>query len=167
MTGVQIVDEWPDEAVLDFEKKRLCRKCGEYLSVSVFPRQGKWRDCTTCTRCAKGVDDWSYPATPLQRREANWGGYTNARARNRDFVLDHFTSHPCVDCGETDTAVLEFDHLPDKGAKIANVSNLVYRGASLQQLQNEIAKCEVVCANDHKRRTDARRNKSRTKSMKS
>jgi hypothetical protein len=30
------------------------------------------------------------------------------------YLLDFFKTHPCVDCGEQDPIVLEFDHLSDK-----------------------------------------------------
>jgi 5-methylcytosine-specific restriction endonuclease McrA len=69
------------------------------------------------------------------------------------FVLDHLRSHPCVDCGEGDPIVLEFDHL---GVKRAEVSTLVSRGVRKPVLVTEIARCEVACANCHRRRTARR-----------
>ena len=61
--------------------------------------------------------------------------------------------HPCVDCGERDPLVLDFDHRSDK---IAEVSVLVGRGADWTTIAEEIAKCEVRCANCHRRRTAER-----------
>lgn len=58
----------------------------------------------------------------------------------------------CVDCGEVDPIVLEFDHLRDKEFNLAH-----YAKASWERLHAEIAKCEVVCANCHRRRTHSRR----------
>jgi hypothetical protein len=49
--------------------------------------------------------------------------------------------------------VLEFDHLGDKLFTIG--ANL--RDRNWQSLLDEIAKCEVVCANCHRRRTALRR----------
>ena len=63
------------------------------------------------------------------------------------------SAHPCTDCGETDLRVLDFDHV---GKKTANVSELVTRGKPLAMLEAEIASCEVVCANCHRRRTARR-----------
>ena len=60
--------------------------------------------------------------------------------------------HPCVDCGEVDPRVLQFDHVI--GVKKANVSSLAYHNkASKDTLLNEIAKCMVRCANCHVRKT--------------
>jgi 5-methylcytosine-specific restriction endonuclease McrA len=69
------------------------------------------------------------------------------------FLLEYFKSHPCSDCGETDPVVLEFDHLRDKEFDIA--SGIHYR--AWERVLAEIAKCELVCANCHRRRTARRR----------
>ncbi len=68
-------------------------------------------------------------------------------------LLEYFATHPCADCGESDPVVLEFDHLRDKSFEIATA--LVDR--SWDRILEEIAKCEVVCANCHRRRTVRRR----------
>lgn len=76
-------------------------------------------------------------------------------AERAEFLMEFFGSHPCVDCGESDPLVLEFDHLRDKEFNVSQ--GLFTRG--WKSLISEIAKCEVVCANCHRRRT-ARRNGS-------
>ena len=53
----------------------------------------------------------------------------------------------CVDCGNTDIRVLEFDHV--RGEKIWSVSEMVTRGSGMDVLLAEIAKCEVRCRNCH------------------
>ena len=65
----------------------------------------------------------------------------------------YFVVHPCVDCGERDPVVLEFDHLRDK--RLAISSQL--HGRNWQTILDEIEKCEVLCANCHRRRTARRR----------
>ena len=68
------------------------------------------------------------------------------------YLFAYFDTHPCTDCGESDPAVLEFDHLRDKAFNIGGA--LPYR--NWQSILDEIAKCEVVCANCHRRRTARR-----------
>lgn len=70
--------------------------------------------------------------------------------RNKAFVRGYLEQHPCVDCGETDVRVLEFDHV--RGKKKECISNLMKRAYSLEIVKLEISKCEIRCANDHKRR---------------
>jgi hypothetical protein len=67
-------------------------------------------------------------------------------------LLAFFREHPCSDCGESDPLVLEFDHLADKSFGIAQG----LRDRSWQAILDEIAKCDVVCANCHRRRTARR-----------
>lgn len=73
-----------------------------------------------------------------------------ARYKLRRFVFDHYKTHPCVECGENNPIVLEFDHLKEKYKGIAIMVN---RALSLKRMQAEIEKCEVVYANCHRRRT--------------
>lgn len=70
------------------------------------------------------------------------------RKRNLQYMIDYLKLHPCVDCGESDPIVLEFDH---RGNKEYNVSKLSTN--SFEKLQKEIAKCDVRCANCHRRKT--------------
>ena len=73
------------------------------------------------------------------------------RERNRKIVWDLLSKTCCKDCGCTNPLVLTFDHLDPK-QKTHDVSDLVYKG-TLDQLDNELAKCEIVCANCHVIRT--------------
>lgn len=79
----------------------------------------------------------------------------NARERNRKIVDAYLLQHPCVDCGEADIVVLDFDHV--RGKKITGVSKMANNGAGIKKLQDEIAKCEIRCANCHRRVTEKRR----------
>jgi len=69
---------------------------------------------------------------------------------NRNYVYQYLLSHPCAICGETDIVVLQFDHLGDK---ISTISEIMRKGWSLETLKLEIDKCQVLCANDHLRKT--------------
>ena len=75
------------------------------------------------------------------------------RARVAAQVQEYKMAHPCVDCGESDPIVLEFDHLP--GLEKLR-SPIALAGGGITAVFAEIAKCEMVCANCHARRTHAR-----------
>lgn len=72
--------------------------------------------------------------------------------RNKNFVWDYLKTHECVDCGEKDPIVLEFDH-KDTLTKKFSICDGVRRKMSLSSLLEEINKCEVRCANCHRRKT--------------
>ena len=75
----------------------------------------------------------------------------NRVLENRKKVYDYFLKHPCIDCKESDPIVLEFDHI--KGNKVENVSKLIADGFSWDIIEIEIKKCDVRCANCHRRKT--------------
>ena len=75
------------------------------------------------------------------------------RLERTTFLLQLFAENPCVDCGERDPIVLEFDHLRDKSFNIGSSLTTV----RWQTLLDEIEKCDVVCANCHRRRTAQRK----------
>jgi len=90
--------------------------------------------------------DWYERRGAIQR--ARNDGYN---ARNAQYLWDYLLAHPCMDCGEADPVVLEFDHV--RGEKVGSLSNMAIRRFSLAKLAAEVAKCEVRCANCHKRKT--------------
>jgi len=65
-------------------------------------------------------------------------------------MMEFYKSNPCVDCGETDPRVLDFDHVFNKSH---NVSTLLRKEYSWSSILEEAAKCEVRCANCHRKKT--------------
>lgn len=84
-----------------------------------------------------------------------------AQGRVWDLIASHLAENPCVDCGETDPLVLEFDHRDPAGKSftIGTVDTV----RSLESVSSEIAKCDVRCANCHRRRTSQQYNSWRWK----
>lgn len=74
-----------------------------------------------------------------------------ARVRIRTYINDHLKANPCADCGETDIVVLEFDHINDD--KDFSISDAARAGYGINKVKAEIAKCEVRCANCHRKKT--------------
>lgn len=72
------------------------------------------------------------------------------RKKVRAWLMEYLRENHCVDCGETNPVVLEFDHLRDKKFNIGAANSL---GKTLHAVQEEVAKCEVRCANCHRRKT--------------
>lgn len=84
-----------------------------------------------------------------KKRAREWT--RNQRKILSELVQSYLNLHPCVDCGETDVIVLEFDHV--RGEKRLDVSRMVNSAVSVSTINTEISKCEVRCANCHRRKT--------------
>lgn len=92
------------------------------------------------------------PYKDLERRARKFVSWKVAsRQRAQEYVLRYLRTHPCVDCGETDPVVLDFDHREPE-TKFKSISDLATTGYSLKRIGHEIAKCDVRCANCHRRR---------------
>ena len=131
---------------------RVCYKCKKPKDLETeFYKHPDCKDGynTKCKECAKKDGKDAYQRTPQRTLQ----GVYERRQRNRQFIWNYYSAHPCVDCGEDDPVVLELDHV--SGKKLAGVSQLVHNTRSLKVIEDEIAKCEVVCANCHRRRTAA------------
>lgn len=87
--------------------------------------------------------------TQLKRVKANTKRHLK---RIRSYVIEYLKAHPCIDCGISDIEVLEFDHREPK-EKRGNVCALIQRGFPLETVKNEILKCDIRCANCHRRKT--------------
>lgn len=84
--------------------------------------------------------------------------HTNKKSRidNLTFITEYLSTHSCVDCGESDFVVLDFDHV--RGIKSDNISTMAMTSRSIHAISKEIEKCEVRCANCHRRKTAKERN---------
>jgi hypothetical protein len=81
----------------------------------------------------------------------------NIAARNRISMIKGFVnsqkSVPCADCNITyPYYVMDFDHRnPDD--KLFNISEMIY-SSSFSKIKEEIVKCDVVCSNCHRIRSN-------------
>jgi hypothetical protein len=131
-----------------------CTRCHEPKPPSAFAWRRKsfaQRD-TYCRPCRKAYKQAHYAAHRARYVAAARTRKQLLIAERTAYLLDFFRTHPCTDCGETDPLVLEFDHLADKRFNVAKG----LRDRNWQSVLDEIAKCEVVCANCHRRRTARR-----------
>lgn len=79
---------------------------------------------------------------------------TQQPTKSYQMVSIYLSEHPCVDCGQTDIRVLEFDHV--RGQKMDDISHMLSQNCGWPRIEAEIAKCEVRCANCHRIKTNER-----------
>ena len=132
-----------------------CYRCGKLKRADEFAwrRKNKGQRDSHCRPCRSAYGKEHY-AQNRQRYIDQAAKVKRRLTRERTiYLIEFFRTHSCVDCGEQDPIVLEFDHLGDKSFAIG--PELSKR--SWQSILDEMKKCEVVCANCHRRRTARRR----------
>lgn len=133
--------------------KKICSRCKKSKPISKFPFRNKKKGIyhSYCLECGRkwvkkhySQNDDFYVQKAKQRRNKI------IEALNQK-IYNYLLENPCVDCGENDPIVLEFDHV--RGIKRYNVSEMCYRLVSWELIAIEISKCDVRCANCHRRKT--------------
>jgi hypothetical protein len=134
--------------------ERLCRGCGQVLDLNCFAMKWRTRGIrhTRCRTCVSQLTRLHYLGnrTAYKARAAASNAIT--KAQNRARLRSLLSGAVCLDCGVRDLAVLEFDHRKPQD-KRNDVSSLIGTAFSWASISREIAKCDVVCPNCHRKRT--------------
>ena len=104
----------------------------------------------TCRDCHKVHRDKWYQEHREQELERVKVRKQNKRDEARIYVYKYLSTHSCIECGENDPRVLEFHH---RHGKDKEVSTLILGGYLISTIQAEIDKCDVLCANCHRKKT--------------
>jgi protein-arginine kinase activator protein McsA len=133
---------------------KRCVTCGQTLALIEFNRKRSAADGrqNVCRACNRARARRYYRENRDKHLRVIVERTALAKRIARELAGEHLLSHPCVDCGEDDIRVLDFDHRPGSG-KTRNVMFLVNNGYSLARIQTEIEKCDVRCRNCHARVT--------------
>ena len=128
---------------------KRCPRCGETKPLSEFHKNKLRRDGVQvyCKPCRAVIDHGYYERVRGTRVPPRaW-----ERGRN-EWLLSLKNGRPCTDCGKVfPPQVMQWDHLPGT-PKLGEIST-EFRGRSRDAILQEIAKCELVCANCHAIRT--------------
>lgn len=124
---------------------RTCSKCGK--------RYRDYEQRNSFCRPCKRFYDREYHKTRTSYEKGRKQFLQEKRKRNiRLSVRRYKASKGCAECSETDPIVLELDHR-DRNDKTDHISQMITRGMALVRIMVEVKKCDVVCANCHRRRT--------------
>lgn len=136
---------------------KICIKCDFQQPVGNF----NWRDKkkgvrhNTCKACHSAYRRQHYLDNKEMYKEKarRWNDENQDahRMKVRRYAFEYLLAHPCVDCGEINPLTLQFDHV--RGVKKSTVSLLISSTTSIKRVKEEIAKCDVRCANCHQIKT--------------
>lgn len=104
-----------------------------------LPDELEWEELSVDQR-------WHY-----KNAEWNWKRTYQRRARHRRWIFDiKQASDGCSQCTEENPACLDFHHREDED-RIMPVNKLVPYGFGKERIREEIAKCDQLCANCHRK----------------
>lgn len=117
-----------------------CNKCTKVKELSEFHKQAAGKDGvhSSCKVCCSIYNK-------------------NKVVKLNNIVLEHFGEWRCHDCGITgDPAIFDCDHMPEH-KKLYQISLMIrFMCTNPQLIRDELAKCQLVCANCHRMRTKFR-----------
>lgn len=153
---------------------KTCSRCKEIKSKTEFSKNGKGLR-SYCKECNKKICKEWHEANPEKSKASNkrwiannldrrnnslrkWSKANpdkkkkhakNLYIRRSAFIANH-KADPCMDCGcKYPHYVMQFDHV--RGEKLFCIGE--GRNRSQEKILEEIAKCDLVCANCHAERT--------------
>src|SRR2546423_11708058 len=131
---------------------KQCCRCKVVKDTSEFHRSARRRDGLQayCRACKKAIDKEHNQRNPRRNYARN---KANA-LKNRIWLHNFLKTKHCEweGCDVNDPDMLVLDHL-NPAEKRGHVSNMVYSPYSLKSIQEEVAKCRVLCANHHQKHT--------------
>lgn len=131
---------------------KICKRCGVSKAYSDFHKSAKSKDGlhSYCKICNNRQRIEKYRNNITEEKVYRDGWRKRSQDECRAFIVDYLKRHPCVDCGNSDIRVLEFDHVGDKKYNIASMIG----STSVNRLREEVKKCVVRCANCHRIKTN-------------
>lgn len=134
---------------------KQCNRCKETLPLDMYNSKGKNKIQSYCKPCAREYARENYH----KDREANADKQRLSKKARMDAIrvdvrkLKEDT--PCMDCGvQYPYYCMDFDHV--NGKKVTHISEMIHNASARWKIFSEITKCEIVCANCHRKRTHRR-----------
>ena len=131
---------------------KQCCRCKLIKDTSEFHHSAPRKDGLQryCRACKKLIDKEHNMRNPRR----NYGHRRAYARRNQRWLYEYLTTKQCEweGCTVNDPDMLVFDHLNPQD-KLDHVSVLAHSSCGLKSLQEEVAKCRVLCANHHQKHT--------------
>ncbi len=121
--------------------ERRCSRCSQLKPLGEFAIKNKKTGLRRvwCRDCARAYGREHYRKNKLTYLAKNARRRRIERPAVRERLYEFLRQHPCVDCGESDIVLLDFDHR-DRSMKRITVSKLI-RSSTWASAEREIEKC--------------------------
>lgn len=131
---------------------KQCCRCGVVKDTSEFHRSALRKDGlqSYCRACKKKIDSEHNRRNPRR----NYDRTREYSLRNKRWLYEYLSTRRCEweGCDVSDPDMLVLDHLNPR-EKRGHVSSMVHSSWGLKSIQEEVAKCRVLCANHHQKHT--------------
>jgi len=135
---------------------RTCYTCKESKSLEDFNKKTSRKDGyqTECHECNKLRSRKYYADNETKHKAVILARNLKKRQEKLRLVGEYLLQNPCVDCGEKDIRLLDFDHRGDS-PKNNEVMVIAQRsgGTRIERLIEEMNKCDIRCKNCHTLKT--------------
>lgn len=135
---------------------QVCKRCNKKKNITEY----HWRKDTksnggyryVCKECACKRAKESYERNKEKVKKRCAEAAKTRILERRKYIYEYLSKHPCIKCGEDDPRCLDFDHIEPDNKDLA-ISRAIWNNWSMKRLNNEIEKCQILCANCHRKRT--------------
>jgi len=133
--------------------KKTCPKCGQTKVEEQFNWRNKEENKkqSLCRECQRDINIRHYRAHKQEYKDRARKRNNRIKKENSFHLFEYLQDKKCIDCGEPDPLVLDFDHV--RQTKQSNVAWMVHGGYAWKSILQEITKCDIRCANCHRRKT--------------
>jgi hypothetical protein len=131
---------------------KKCGKCQIIKDLTCFGKLKKSKDGFNhlCKECKRTYDNNFHKNRNIKQRKRKLDLQKQRIKLIREFIITHLKNCECKICGEKRLPTLDFHHL---NGKSFNVSDGIKNGFSINKIENEMKKCEILCSNCHRMET--------------
>lgn len=129
---------------------KFCTNCQQTKDETEFNKNKARKDGLNgfCRDCAKQTSRNYYKMNIDYHKKYIIAQNIKRRIESLNKINSYKSSKGCKYCIEKEPCCLEFHHLRDK---FDDVSKMVQNGYSWKRIEKEISKCDLVCANCHRK----------------
>ena len=131
---------------LIFKNFMICSKCKEEVPQEQFSRDRSRATgySSRCKPCQRVMSNKHYADNKEVYKQRNY----YRKEYIKKYIKEIKKNSECCVCGIRDHRVLQFHHR-EQSDKEFNISEAAGKKMSLDRLNKEIEKCDMMCANDH------------------